>query len=172
MKESNIPKKRTVSATQVEMTQVILPQFANSLGNVFGGQIMSWVDICAAVAAQRHCNAQVVTASIDAVHFIAPVRLGHIVILKSQVNAAFRTSLECGVSVMMEDPLTGIKKRAARAYATFVALDAEGRPQPVPPLVLSGPDDQRRFEAAMERRKGRLQLRAQVRTQKSEGAAP
>lgn len=149
----------TVQRTRVEMTQVVLPQFANALGNVFGGQIVSWIDICAAVAAQRHCRHQVVTASIDAVHFLAPVKQGHIVVLRGQVNAAFTTSMECGVSVFMEDPLTGQHARAAKAYATFVALDEHGRPAPVPPLLLEGPDDERRAREAMMRREQRLSLK-------------
>jgi len=153
------PRPGTVRATQVEMTQMVLPQFANALGNVFGGQIMAWVDICAAVAAQRHCRSDVVTASIDAVHFIAPVRQGHIVILQSQVNAAFSTSVECGVLVTMEDPLTGEQKRAAKAYATFVPLDEHGRPKAVPPLDLETDEDRRRAQAAGERKTARLAIR-------------
>lgn len=154
------PREPTsIENTRVEMTHIVLPQFANSLGNVFGGQIMAWVDICAAVAAQRHCRAQVVTASIDAVNFIAPVKLGHIVLLKGQVNAAFHTSVECGVSVFSENPLTGERKQTAKAYATFVALDAEGHPQPVPELLLGTAHDRRRSADAADRRQQRLDLR-------------
>ena len=145
--------------TRVEMTHIVLPQFANSLGNVFGGQIMAWVDICAAVAAQRHCRAQVVTASIDAVHFIAPVKVGHILLLRGQVNAAFTTSVECGVTVISENPVTGETHKAAKAYATFVALDADGRPRKVPPLTLTTDEDQRRARDAQDRRAQRLALR-------------
>ncbi len=148
--------------TRVEMTQVVLPQFANAHGNVFGGQIVSWIDICAAVAAQRHCRNQVVTASIDAVHFIAPVRLGHIVILKGQVNAAFRTSMECGVSVWMEDPETGEKARAAKAYATFVSLDPNGNPMPVAQFAPTTNEEKRRAADAFLRRKSRLELRKTI----------
>ncbi len=158
--DSENPPKGSVAATRVEMTQVVLPQFANSLGNVFGGQMVSWIDICAAVAAQRHCRAQVVTASIDAVHFMAPVKLGHVVVLKSQVNAAFSTSVECGVSAWMEDPLTGERARAVKAYSTFVSLDEAGHPQPVPPLTLLTDEDRRRHQAALARRQARLALRA------------
>lgn len=153
------PRPGTVAATRVEMTQMVLPQFANALGNVFGGQIMAWIDICAAVAAQRHCRADVVTASFDAVHFIAPVKQGHIVILRSQVNAAFSTSVECGVLVTMGDPLTGVHRRAVKAYATFVPLDPHGKPQAVPPLLLDTDDDRRRAAAAAMRRTGRLEMR-------------
>jgi acyl-CoA hydrolase len=148
-----------VCQTQVEMTQLVLPQYANSLGNVFGGQIVCWIDICAAVAAQRHCRSQVVTASIDAVHFIAPVKLGHILVLRGQVNAAFRSSMECGVSVWMEDPCSGMRAKAAKAYATFVALDEAGNPQNVPPLEALSDDDKRRAQEATMRRNARLELR-------------
>lgn len=156
-------KQRTVARTRVEMTHIILPQFTNSLGNVFGGQLMSWIDICAAIAAQRHCRGTVVTASIDAVHFIAPVRAGHIVILRGQLNATFRTSMECGVQVSMEDPMTGFSARAAKAYATFVRIHDDGHPMEVPPLALLGDEDHRRDVDARERRRVRLQMRSAAR---------
>ncbi|MBM4281375.1 MAG: acyl-CoA thioesterase [Deltaproteobacteria bacterium] len=138
------------------MTHHVLPEFANSLGNVFGGQIMAWIDVCAAVAAQRHCRSVVVTASIDAVQFLLPIKLGHIVILRGQVNATFKTSMECGVSIWSEHPLTGEVRKAMKAYATFVALDDYGRPRPVPPLVLVSDEDRRRSTAAHARRAARL----------------
>lgn len=160
----------TVASSRVEMTQMVLPQFANALGNVFGGQVMSWLDICAAVAAQRHCRTSVVTASIDAVHFMAPIKLGHIVVLKSQVNATFRSSLECGVSVWMEDPLSGVRTRAVKAYATFVSLDQNGKPKPVPALVLNTDEDRRRAGEAGTRRAARLALRDRQKASKSTSA--
>lgn len=159
MKQPVATDARQVSHTCVEMTQVVMPQATNPLGNAFGGQIMAWIDICAAVAAGRLCRAPVVTASIDAVHFISPVRLGHVVILKGQVNATFQTSMECGVSVFAEDPLTGDVHKAAKAYATFVSLDADGRPQPVPDLILTSDEDRRRARDATARREHRLKIR-------------
>lgn len=167
MSQSDPQSACTVSRSRVEMTQMVLPQFTNPLGNVFGGQIMAWVDICAAVAAQRHCRSQVVTASIDAVHFIAPVKQGYVVVLKGQVNAAFRTSVECGVKIVAENPVTGETHTAAKAYATFVSLDEEGRPLPVPDLILEGPEDIRRAQEATARRAARLEMR---RTQLPHGA--
>ena len=152
-------KRSAIQQTRVEMTQMVLPQFTNALGHVFGGQMMSWIDICAAVAAQRHCRSQVVTASFDDLHFIAPVKQGHILILRGQVNAAFRTSMECGVSVWMEDPLTGIRKKAAKAYATFVALDEEGHLKPVAPLEPETEEEKRRASQALKRRQDRLMRR-------------
>lgn len=104
----------SVRRSQVEMTEHVLPEFTNSLGNIFGGQVMSWIDICAAIAAQRHCRSIVVTRSIDAVEFINPIKAGHIVILRGQVNATFHSSMECGVSVWSESPLTGEVHKAVR----------------------------------------------------------
>lgn len=150
---------RPVSRSRVEMTQLVLPQFANAQGHLFGGQMVSWIDICAAIAAQRHAGAYVVTVSIDAVHFIAPVLQGHTVVLRGQVNAAFNTSMECGVSVWAEHPLTGERVRAAKAYTTFVALDEQNRPQPVPALELETDTDRRRARDAELRRTQRLDAR-------------
>jgi acyl-CoA hydrolase len=150
----------SVSRTRVDMTQHVLPQFANSLGNVFGGQVLAWIDICAATAAQRHCRSVVVTASFDAVEFLLPIKLGHIVVLRGQVNATFNTSMECGVAVWSENPLTGEVRKAMRAYTTFVALDEYGKARPVPKLVLETEEDQRRHREAEERRAKRLATRA------------
>lgn len=149
----------TVSRSRVEMTQVVLPQFANAIGTVFGGQIVSWIDICAAVSAGRHCKSPVVTASIDSVHFVAPVKLGHVVILKSQINAVFKTSLEVGTVVFAEHPLTGEVTKAARAYCTFVSLDSDGKPKVIPPIILENDEDRRRAKEAAIRREHRLAQR-------------
>ncbi len=150
----------SVARSHVEMTHHVLPEFANSLGNVFGGQVVSWIDICAAIAAQRHCRSVVVTAAIDAVQFLLPIKLGHIVILRGQVNATFKTSMECGVSIWSENPLTGEIKKTMKAYATFVALDDAGRPKAVPPLLLLSDEDRRRHSDAERRRADRLAARA------------
>jgi acyl-CoA hydrolase len=142
--------------SQVEMTQVVLPQFANAIGTVFGGQIVSWIDICAAVAAQRHCRMPVVTASIDSVHFTKPIKQGQVVVLKGRVNAVFRTSLEIGVIVFAEDPTTGEKFKAVRAYCTFVALGENGAPAHIPGLIVESDEDIRRERDAGKRRQQRL----------------
>lgn len=147
---------KTVASSRVEMTQVVLPQFANSHGTAFGGQVLAWIDICAAVAAARHANLPVVTVSMDAIHFVAPIKQGHVVVLKGQVNAAFNTSMECGVAVYGENPLTGEKFQAARAYTTFVAVGMDGKPVQVPKLILETEEDLKRAEAAMKRREQRL----------------
>ena len=148
-----------VAETVVDMTQVVLPQDTNPFGNVFGGQVVGWIDICAAVAAQRHCRRPVVTASIDEVHFVSPIKLGHVVLLKGQINAAFRTSMECGVEVISEHPLSGRRELAVSALLTFVALDDEGNPTPVPTLVPRSPEERLRQQQATQRRALRLQHR-------------
>ncbi len=152
--------ERPIKESRVEMTQIVLPQFANSFGSVFGGQVVSWIDICAAVAAQRHCGGAVVTLSIDAVHFREPIRQGDVVILRGQVNAAFRTSVECGVRVESESVRTGERRHAVTAYCTFVAVDDQGKPRPIRPLGLESAQDRRRCAQAKERRRRRLEERA------------
>lgn len=156
--EPGLPGK-PVSASQVDMVQVVLPSDTNPLGNVFGGTVMGWIDLCAAVAAQRHCRQIVVTASMDALSFLAPIRLGYTVILRSQVNRAFHTSLEVGVRVEAENPLTGDIEHCCSAFLTYVAIDAAGNPVPVPPVIPQSPQEQERYEEAGLRREARLQWR-------------
>ncbi|MDA0713429.1 MAG: acyl-CoA thioesterase [bacterium] len=154
----NLAKKinRTVTDSQVEMTEVVLPQYTNALGTVFGGQVVCWIDICAAVSAQRFSRSAVVTASIDSVHFIEPIKQGQVVVLKGQVNAVFKTSMEIGVLVLAESPLTGEVRHAVRAYCTFVALDEKGKPVMLPELELNTDTEKRRHKEALERRRIRL----------------
>ncbi len=148
-------EKKTPSQSQVEMTQIVLAGQANSMGNAFGGQIMQWIDIAAAVAARRHCTGVAVTASMDGLSFKAPIRLGDVVVLKASVNRSWRTSMEVGVRVEAEHP-DGTRVHSASAYLTFVALDSAGRPRPVPLLEPSTPEEERRFREAGERRAKRL----------------
>lgn len=149
----------TVEYTHVEMTQVVLPTYTNVLGTVFGGQVMSWIDICAAVSAQRHAKAPVVTASFDSVHFIKPIKHSQVVVLKSQVNAVFKTSMEVGVVVYAEEAFTGERSKAIRAYCTFVAVDKTGKPIELPELLVQSDEDKRRHQEASKRREQRLLLR-------------
>jgi acyl-CoA hydrolase len=147
----------------VEMTEIVLPSHANPLGTAFGGQIMAWIDICAGISAQRHARQIVVTASMDDLHFLAPIHVGEVVILKAQVNRAFHTSLEVGVSVEAENPLTGERRHCSRAYITFVALDQEGNRVSVPNLIPETENQKRRYAEAEERRRFRLERRKQRR---------
>jgi len=143
----------------VEMTEIVLPSHANALGTVFGGQVAAWIDVAAGVAAMRHARNIAVTASMDDLHFVAPVHVGEILILRAQVNRAFNTSLEVGVRVEAENPLTGQRRHTATAYLTFVALDAQGDPVPAPPLLPETEDEQRRYQQAEQRRVWRLERR-------------
>ncbi|RME20504.1 MAG: acyl-CoA thioesterase [Deltaproteobacteria bacterium] len=142
------------------MTQIVLPTHTNNHGTVFGGQIAAWIDICAAVSAQRYSQGPVVTASIDQLHFMAAVKQGMIVILRSQVNMAWRSSMEIGVRIEAEDPITGRREHCCSAYTTFVALDDEGHPRPIAPFDPGDdPEARRRAEQAGMRRQIRLEMR-------------
>jgi acyl-CoA hydrolase len=151
---------KPVSASRSEMTEIVLPAQTNPLGKLLGGQVMHLVDMAAAMAAHRHSNSYVVTASVDYIDFRNPVNLGEIVTLESQVNRVFQTSMEVGVEVFSENVLTGEKKHTTTAFVTFVAIDQHtGRPKLVPPLILKTGDERRRWREAAERRKTRLELR-------------
>jgi len=140
-------------------TEMILPNDANSLGTLFGGKLMQFVDIAAALAAARHSRCAVVTASIDSMTFLRPVQIGQLVVLLSSVNRVFRTSMEVGVKVWVEDLRTGQRQHVSSAYLTFVALDRDRQRIEIPPVIPETPDELRRFEAAGRRRAYRLQLK-------------
>lgn len=147
------------SVSEVTMTELVLPSHTNALSSIFGGVIMSWIDIAAAIAAQRHSKSSVVTASIDALNFEAPVYKGWIVNLKAKVNYVGRTSMEVGVRVDAENPRTGEMFKTAKAYLTFVAIDEKGQPKEVPGLIPETPDDERRFEEGKVRKELRLKYK-------------
>jgi acyl-CoA hydrolase len=151
------PKPASLSVT--EMNEIILPSDSNALGSAFGGKVMQWIDICAAMTAQRHCRTAVVTASMDELHFHAPIRVGMIASLRGEVKATFRRSLEIEVDVHSEDPLTGIKKHCCSAVLTFTALDAEMKPTEVPPLLLETDQQRARQQEALVHRSERLARR-------------
>lgn len=159
---SEKPAMKTPSESWVEMTEIVLPQHTNALGTVFGGVVMSWVDIAAATCAMRHAAKTVVTASIDAMHFISPIRLGWIVTLKASINATSTTSCEVGVRVTAENPLSGEKFHTASAYLTFVALDSFGRPAAIPQINPQSAEELSRQQAARERRRARLELKERL----------
>jgi len=158
-RDIKVPGK-PVSASRSEMTEIVLPAQTNPLGKLLGGQVMHFVDMAAALAAHRHSNSYVVTASVDYIDFRNPVNLGEIVTLTSQVNRVFHTSMEVGVEVYSENMLTGEHKHTTTAYVTFVAIDEHTKkPKLVPPLILKTAEERRRFREAAERRKTRLALR-------------
>ncbi len=148
----------TPAETAIEMNQLVLPVHTNSMDTAFGGTIMSWIDVCAAMAAQRHARKVVVTASMDQIDFLAPIKNGQLVNLRSIVNYVGRTSIEVGVRIEAEDTLTGKRVHAASAYVTFVAIDDQGKPTPVRPMQPQTADEKRRWREAEARRKARLAL--------------
>ena len=153
-------KGKPVSASASEMAEVVLPAQTNALGKLLGGHVMHLVDIVAAMAASRHANSYMVTASVDYIDFKNPVNLGEIVMLKSQVNRVFHTSVEVGVEVFSENLLTGERKPTTTAYVTFVAIDEVTRkPRPVPPLIVKTTEEKRRWKEAAKRREIRLEHR-------------
>lgn len=153
------------SESQVIMTELVLPTHTNALGTIFGGQIMSWVDIAAAISAQKHSRRAVVTASIDALNFLAAVKVGYVVHIRAQVNYTGKTSMEVGVRVDAENPLSGELTHCVSAYTTFVALNDNGKPVAVPPVIPVTPDDKRRMEHAKKRREARLRLAEELKVQ-------
>lgn len=150
---------RTVAESQSEMTELVLPNDTNTLGNLLGGRLMHFIDLVGAMAAYRHSRAHVVTASMEHIDFIAPVHVGDLVILKASVNRAFKTSMEVGVKAWVENAMAGTHRHVSSAYLTFVAVDGNGRRLPVPSLVVESPDEQRRYEDAGRRREQRDQER-------------
>jgi acyl-CoA hydrolase len=151
-------KEKRPSDSSVIMTELVLPQHTNALGTIFGGTVMSWIDIAAAISAGKHSRTSVVTASIDALHFIAPIKLGHVVEIRASVNSTGKSSMEVGVRVDSENPLTGEKFHNVSAYLTFVALGSDGKPRVVPKVVPETEVEIRRFQAAQRRRESRVQL--------------
>lgn len=164
------PKPKPVSESQIVMTEMVLPSDTNALGTIFGGRVVSLIDIAAAMAAGKHARSAVVTASIDALHFVAPVKLGEYIHIKASVNYAGRTSMEVGVRVDKENPLTGEMKHTATAYLTFVALDSDGKPRAVPGVTTENESERRRFEAAKIRRQARIRLAEELKSQSDPNA--
>ena len=154
------PKKPSASDSIV--SELMMPNQVNNLGHVFGGALLSMVDRAAAVSAMRHAGCPVVTVSIDRVDFKEPIYTGELVTCTARVNFVGRTSMEIGVHVEAENLLTGRKRHTNTCFLTFVAIDSDHRPSPVPPLDLSDPDDQRRFREGKRRREVREALDAEL----------
>jgi acyl-CoA hydrolase len=152
----NTESIRKVSDTKAEYSEICLPNDTNMLGNMLGGHVMHLVDLCGAIAAIRHARCPVVTASVDQMTFLHPVHVGELVMLKSQVNRVFRTSMEVGVKVWVENLQTAEIKHTSSAYLTFVAVDSKGARITVPPVLPETEEEIRRYEQAAERRAYRL----------------
>jgi acyl-CoA hydrolase len=146
-----------------EYSELALPTDANGLGAVLGGKVMHLVDLAGAMAAMRHARRPVVTASVDSLHFLHPVRIGELMVLRSSVNRVFRTSMEVGVYVTTENLMTGERLHTCSAYLTFVALNKEGRATEVPAVLPETEDEKRRYRQAGERREYRLAMKNRLR---------
>ena len=153
-------KSKTPSESEIEMREMVMPSHTNPQNTVFGGTVMSWIDIAAAMVAARHCGKPVVTAHIDDIDFIAPIKMGYHVLIQASLNYVGRTSMIVGVKVTSENPYTGEVRKTTTAYLTFVALDDLGKPVEVPGLLPESEDELRRYENA----KKRVQMKKDVRS--------
>jgi acyl-CoA hydrolase len=145
-----------------EMVQVVLPNDANPLGFILGGTVMHLIDIAGAIACHRHTRSLLVTAAVDGLQFLHPIKVGDLIILRARVTCTFTTSLEVEVEVFSEETLTGTSRPTSRAYLTFVAIDREGKRIPVPPLLLETEEEKRKAGEAHARRAERLRARAKA----------
>jgi len=154
------PKRAAESAT--EMVQVVLPNDANPLGFILGGTVMHLIDIAGAIACHRHTRSLLVTAAVDGLQFLHPIKVGDLIILKSRVTAAWTTSLEVEVEVYSEETLTGTRRMTSRAHLTFVSIDRDGRRVPIPPLILESDEEKQKAAEADRRRAERLKARREL----------
>jgi len=150
---------KPVRESASEYSELALPNDSNGLGNVLGGKVMHLVDLAGALAAIRHARRPVVTASVDSMHFLQPVHIGELIVLRSSVNRVFRSSMEVGVKVVTEKLRTGDRLHTCSAYLTFVALDDNGKATSIPPVIPESEDEKRRYREAGERREYRLAMR-------------
>jgi acyl-CoA hydrolase len=153
-------KRAAESAT--EMVQVVLPNDANPLGFILGGSVMHLMDIAGAIACHRHTRSLLVTAAVDGLQFLHPIKVGDLIILKARITAVWSTSLEVEVEVFSEETLTGVRRMTSAAYLTFVAIDRDGKSQPIPGLILDTPEDKQKAAEANVRRAARLKARAEL----------
>ena len=158
-------KSKSPSQSVTVNTEVVLPNDTNHVGNLFGGKLMQWLDITAAIAAQRHCGRVVVTASINHVSFDKPIKQNSVVTLEAKVSRAFSSSMEVFVDVFVENPATGEKTKCNEAIFTFVAIDQNGSPLPVPPLTPETELEKKRYEGALRRRQLSLVLAGRLKAQ-------
>ncbi|GAB5518275.1 MAG: acyl-CoA thioesterase [Rhodothermales bacterium] len=158
---------KPVSASRCVMNEFVLPNDTNGLGNLMGGRLLHLMDICAAISSQRHANRTCVTAAVDFVEFNAPIKMGEVVVLESQINRAFNTSMEVEINVWAENPRKQTKRKANRAFYTFVAVDENG-PVKVPQAVPETEDEQKRYDNASRRREIRLLMSGRIPLEEAE----
>jgi acyl-CoA hydrolase len=149
---------KTVNASRVRMVELVMPNDTNPLGNLMGGRLLHWMDMCSAIAAQRHCNRSVVTVSVDSVQFRESIKLGEVVVIEGEVTRAFRTSMEVAMEVYAENLRTGSRRLCTTSYYTFVAVDSDGKPIPVQPILPETAAEKDRYEGAERRRALRLSM--------------
>lgn len=154
--------EKPVSESHIQMREMVMPHHTNPQNTIFGGTVMSWIDIAAAMCAAKHCNKPVVTVHVDELHFISPIKVGEHVIIKASVNYVGRSSIVVGVRVESENPYTNKIKTTTRAYLTFVALDENGKPTSVPRLKISNEEEKRRYENAQKRVESNKKLRKEI----------
>ncbi|MEZ0607558.1 acyl-CoA thioesterase [Fibrella sp. WM1] len=162
-----MPQPKRASESHTIMTEMVLPNDTNTLNNLMGGRLLHFMDIAAAIAAQKHSNRIVVTASVDNVSFAEPIKLGNIVTMKAQVTRAFNSSMEVFIEVWAEDIPAGIRVSTNSAYYTFVAVDQSGRPIEVSPVIAETDDEKARYESALRRRQLRLVLAGRMKPQEA-----
>jgi acyl-CoA hydrolase len=155
------PGGKKPSESEIIMTELAIPNDANILGNVLGGRVMHWIDLAAATAAHRHCGALCVTAAIEGLSFLNPIKVGYLAHLRARVAHVGKTSLVVKVDVHSENMDTGEKKKTSEAYLTFVCLDKNGKPRPVPPLILETEEEEAECEKAKNIRKRMLEIKRQ-----------
>ncbi len=156
-------RKNTVAASRVSMSELVMPNDTNPLGNLMGGKLMQWMDICAAISAQRHCNRNVVTVAVDSVEFVNVIALGEVVVIEGEITRAYRTSMEVALCVWAEDLRTGSKRLCTTSYYSYVAVDSKGKPVPVPPVIPETKSEKQRYEEAQQRRDQRLKHSQKIR---------
>ncbi len=152
-------QQKKISDSQITMTELVLPHHTNELGNLLGGQLMHWIDICAALSAAKHNQRVCVTASVDRIDFHHPIRLGEAVTLIASINRVFKTSMEIGVKVFAQNFKEGTKIHSNTAYLTFVSVDSEGKPVEAIDAIPETEDEKRRYNEALQRRDNRLKNR-------------
>lgn len=166
---ANPDKEKTVAESRCVMTEIVLPNDTNGLGNMMGGRLLHLMDKSAAISAQRHANRVCVTASVDTVEFHSPILQGEIVIVESQVNRVFRTSMEIELNVWAENPRARTRRKCNRAFFTFVAVDDEGAPIEAPPITPETEEERSRYQHAAKRRELRLLMSGRLHLRDAEG---
>ena len=155
--------QKTVSASRVRMNELVMPNDTNPLGNLMGGRLMQWMDVCSAISAQRHCNRNVVTVAADSIEFKNAIQLGEVVVIEGEVTRTFTSSMEIAMEVWAENLRTGERRLCTTSFYTFVAVDADGKTVPVPEIIPETEFEKERYEQAAKRREMRLKVSQQNR---------